>query len=126
MIRKINNTIATLNTAVLHKSRTVESRYIDKDLMRKMYELNIIKDFNEKKCSYTITKVILEGKVRIYIKNFFRKHSKIFLSRNQILKKRLHLFSTIYLFSTNIGILTQHEMVNKRVGGFLITKITFN
>lgn len=103
-------------SAIKHKSVRVESRKLDLNVLKKLYMLNIIKNFK-----YSEFKI--NGNIELKAKLYFKKNSKIYLSKKQILKKKLHIFSTIYIFSTNMGLLTQHEMINKNIGGFLILKL---
>jgi hypothetical protein len=125
MINSYSNTISKLNLAHTHKCASLNSKFLKKSILIKVYKLNLIQGYKDAGVSVEIL-FSTTNQYNFKFKNYYKANSKIYFSKNQILKKKIHLFSTIYLFSTHLGILTQHELIIKNTGGFLITKIFLN
>lgn len=123
MINLIPKTIALINLGHFHKKAEIRSKYVDKRLLVKFHQLNIIKGYSYKDELHQIY-FYTSREVKIKVHTFYRTNSKLYMTRSQISFKKICLFSTVYLLSTPLGILTQYEAKNKNCGGFLIAKIT--
>ena len=122
MINKTINIINNINITTKHKKKKIQCKYIHPIILKKLYQLNLIKGFYKNKNIYEIN-LNDNNNPQIFIKIYFKSNSKINFTYNQIVKNKIHLFSTIYILSTPYGYLTQYEAYNKHSGGFLIAKI---
>lgn len=123
MINLIPKTIALINLGHFHKKTEIKSKYINKHLLAKFNQLNIIKGYGYKNGFHEIY-FHTSCEIRVKVHTFYKTNSKLYITRNQISLKKMCLFSTVYLLSTPLGILTQYEAKNKNCGGFLIAKVT--
>ena len=123
MINSASKTTSTINVGFLHKKYKLKMRFINKAVLIKLQCLGLIKNFQKKSDFFSIMLNKTIGK-NVKIHTYYRTHSKLYISKTQILKKRIHLFSTIYILSTPFGLLTQYEALRKNSGGFIISKIT--
>lgn len=124
MIRNAHHTINLINSSIKHKKKQILCNNVNTLILKKFYKLNLIEHFEIKN---SFTKINFNPEFKNFkIINYSRVNGKIFLTVNQIRVQRLNLYSTIYLISTNKGILTQYEALQNKCGGFLIAKIIFN
>jgi ribosomal protein S8 len=122
MIDKSAKIIHSINLSAVHKRSTINIKYVSSGILKKLYQLNIIKGFYKTNSNYII-KTNSTKNFNIFIKNFCRVGSKIHFTKNQLVKNKNHFFSTIYILSTPYGLLTQYEVIDKNIGGFLVAKI---
>lgn len=123
MINLIPKTVALVNMGHFHKKSEIKSKFVSVTLLKKFHQLNIIKGYAFKDGFFKIYFHPL-SETRIKVHSFYRTNSKLRITKNQIILKKMCLFSTIYLLSTPYGVLTQYEAKNKNCGGFLVSKIT--
>ena len=125
MINSASKTTSTINGAFLHKKFKLKMQFINKAVLVKLQNLGLIKNFQKKPDFFSIVLNRTMTK-NVKIHTYYRTHSKLYISKTQILKKRIHLFSTVYILSTPFGLLTQYEALCKNSGGFIISKITLS
>lgn len=114
MIKKYNNTILSLNINLKHKKLKFHIKLTNYGILEKLCQLNLIKFFEKTPSGVTVYVNTRLSNI-ITIHQYNRTNSKIYLSKNQILKKKLNIGATIYLLSTPRGVLTQHEADRKSV-----------
>ena len=119
----INITHQILNIVKLglnHKKKNLRLKNINKPPITFLYKLNLINNV-QRIGKFFMLNINLNSKLKI--KNLCRSGGVIYLTYNQIIRKKIHLHQTIYMLSTNYGILSQHDAVKKKCGGFLMGKI---
>lgn len=120
MVEKISNTMGFISLGFSQKKNKIKIKIVDKKIINFFYDHNFISDLRILNNFYYL-KLNLNGDIKI--KNWYRTNSKIYLTHNQLLKKKTNLFSTIYILSNSRGVMTQYEALKLNCGGILIGKI---
>lgn len=120
MINKGAHILNVISIGLAHRRKILKIKNIDNNMTLFMYRNNLINNIYKINNYYHI-KINLN--VKLNVQNLSRSVGKLYISYNQILKKKIHLHPTIYILSSHTGILNQHEAIKKKCGGFLMGKI---
>jgi ribosomal protein S8 len=120
MINTQSHVINAIKVGLAHKRKIICIRNLNKITIIFLYKANLINNIKRGGNFFYIS-INLNSKLKI--SNWCRSGSKLYLTRNQILKKKIHLHQTIYILSTTSGIINQHDAIKKNQGGFIIGKI---
>lgn len=122
MVNKKQRTLNAIILGLKHKICKINLPNVDHQIIQLFYTLNIVTNLTKIGGVWTVhLNTALGGKV--CIKNYYKRHNKIFYSSNQISKMRWHLHETVYVFSTPRGYQTQTEMIKNHSGGFLVFQL---
>lgn len=128
MIKNIIKTTIIVNNAILAKKKIcfVNNDKITLNFLKKILELNLIKNFSLQKnnkiqisLNFNKNKTLVKG-----LKNYYKPSNIIIVNNNNIKKIFLKKNKTLYLFLTNQNILNSYELLKKNIGGILLCRIT--
>jgi ribosomal protein S8 len=122
MIESISYTISVINNGVQHKKKTIKVRNFNKKIINILMKFGFVSHIVKVSDGFIIfLNSWMGGKFKII--NYYRKHSRLKLTHNQITKLKYHQQSSVYIFQTDSGFITQHDLVEKKISGILVLQI---
>ena len=120
MINTKSHVLNIVNISLKYRRKIIIRKHIDKNIILFLFKNNLIFNAHQLNKHYHL---LTNLNMFCNIKNLYRGGAKLYISHNQIIKKKLHLHPTIYIISSSNGLISQHEAIKKKCGGFFVGKI---
>jgi ribosomal protein S8 len=123
MISSIPNILNGINMCLLRNNKILKLKQTHIKIIMFLYKNNFIESVSRAGGFYYV-KINLN--MFLKIKNLYRSNAKLYISYNQIIKKKIYINSATYILSSHLGLINQYDAIKKKCGGFLVGKILIN